>query len=130
MWKFLFCFIIFLSGCASRSIHHGIIQKDIEIGEKKDVILDKVGQESLESKIDNCLYYITQKSKSTHFLRPSTLNFYIQKICFNGNIVKSVEKLEHKMKFNIKMHKKLKSQDKITIKDFFKEMVSTSSFRP
>jgi hypothetical protein len=130
MRKFLFCFlIILLSGCASRKIQHGILQKEIKIGEKKEDILKTIGQESLESNFENCLYYITQKSQSAYFLRPHTLNFEIQKICFKNNIVSNIYKFNHQSKFNPILHKKLKSQDKVTIKDFFKEMINTSSLK-
>ena len=130
MRKFLFYFIIFLSGCASRNIEHGVAQKEIKVEERKDKVLKIIGQESLESNIDNCLYYITQKSQSAYFSRPSTLNFEIQKICFENNVVKSVEKFKHQSRFDSKLHRKLKNQDKITIKDFFKEMIDTSSLKP
>jgi hypothetical protein len=130
MRKFLFCFVILLSSCASRNIQHGIVPKEIKIGERREKVLEIIGQESIKSNDDHCFYYIAQKSQSTYFLRPRTLNFDIQKICFEGNIVKSVDKFKHQDKFNSKLHKKLKSQDKITVKDFFKEMINTSSFRP
>ena len=130
MQKFLFCLIFFLSGCATRNMQHGAMPKDIKIGAKREDVLNIMGQESIQSNDNRCLYYITQNSRSIYFLRPSTLHFDIQKICFDNNIVKTIEKSTHQSQFNAKLHRKLKNQDKITVKDFFKEMINTSSFSP
>ena len=130
MQKFLFCLIFFLSGCTARNIQHGTMPKDIKIGAKREDVLKIMGQESIQSNDNRCLYYITQNSRSIYFLRPSKLHFDIQKICFDDGIAKTIEKSRHQSQFNAKLHRKLKNQDKITVKDFFKEMINTSSFSP
>ena len=130
MRKVLFYLIFFLSGCATRNIQHGTMQKDIKIGTTRESALNIMGQESIQSNDNRCLFYITQTSNSFYFLRPSKLHFDIQKICFDDNIVKTIEKSTHQAQFNAKLHRKLKNQDSITMKDFFREMINTSSFSP
>lgn len=129
MRKFLLCVVlIFLSSCSSKNIQHGVVQKDIIIGQQRKDVINLIGQESLQSDLNNCLYYITQNSSTMYFLRPKYINFTIQKICFESERVKNIEKFKHKARFNSKFSRKLKSQDSLTISDFFKEMVSTSNF--
>jgi len=127
---FIFCLILF-SGCASKNIQHGFIKKnDTIIGQNRQTVIKNLGGEFLQSNIENCIYYISQNGKSFYFLHPRNMNYDVKKICFTGDNVESINNSQYKVKFNSKFSKKLKSQDKITAQDFFKEMIGTSNFIP
>ena len=126
--------IFFYSGCALHfKTRHGSTNSETSLisnGQSIEEVAKILGQESLVSNNSEAVYYINSDARHAYFLRPSTINYQIMKIDFNNRKVSRVTNYSYTSKYNSKFFKKLKSQDKIKIEDFFKEAIGTSSIKP
>jgi hypothetical protein len=122
------CF--FLNGCAYKDIHHGahIDPSEIKIGQKIQDVRKTIGQESVEQ--NNTLYYMCSKAKQAYFLRPRQFEFKTIKVTHKNGIVVNVEEIKHKSKHNPKLDKILIHKDKISPKEIFREIISSSKYNP
>jgi outer membrane protein assembly factor BamE (lipoprotein component of BamABCDE complex) len=111
---------------------HGAIpnSKSLKLGQSIDYVVKTLGQESLISNNGTSIYYISSDSKHAYFLRPKTIKYNILKIDFANQKISKISNFNNQVEYNKKFSKALKSQDKIKLEDFFKEVVGTSAFIP